>query len=95
MKPSLCFLHQWTGVVWTGGYRGHQPGHEHGYQHQQPQQSQYGYPQQQREPETAEKTEEPKEEGFMGILRGFYDKMRGKTKGGSDAMVLDDRQIAL
>lgn len=31
----------------------------------------------------------------MGVLRGLFDKMRGKTKGGNDAMLLDDRQITL
>lgn len=92
MKPSLCFLHQWTGAVWSSGYRGHQSDHEHGHEqsYQQQQQSHYGYPQQ----DNAEKLDEPKG-GFMGMLRGFLDKMRGKTKGGSDAMVLDDKLITL
>lgn len=84
MKSSLCFLHQWSGVVFMTT----DPGAEAKQRmEQQKHQQQMGM----RSEETVEQ-EPDKKEGFMGLLKGFLEKLGGgKKKGEGNAMMLDAR----
>lgn len=87
MKSSLCFLHQWTGVVFTI----HQPGgHEHNYQ----QGHHHQYPGQQcpQGEEQAEK-EEPESQGFFGYLKSLFGRGKSKSeKGEGETSMIGERR---
>lgn len=86
MKSSLYFVHQRTSVVYTSsGQHGHGQD-QSSYHHQHNQQ---GF---QQDAPQASGEEETKDASFLGLLKGFFGKFKGKQgKGDSDAMMKDNR----
>lgn len=87
MKSSLCFLHQWMGVVLTTN----QPGGRN-QSYQEP-----GFTQESEQPsqsseEQTEKEEEVGSGGFFGYLRSLFGRDRGKTgKGQGEVSIIGER----
>lgn len=69
MKSSLCFLRQFAGLVLVT---------------ESSDQNQSNQEQDSSIQEKHSLTEESKDEGLMGVLKGFFDKIRGKGKGADD-----------
>jgi anionic cell wall polymer biosynthesis LytR-Cps2A-Psr (LCP) family protein len=82
MKPSLCFLHQWTGVALSS---------QHGGQNYPTGPGSYDYQQPGMQDQDQAKDDEPKEDSFLGILKGLFGKGKNKEgKGSSDTMMVGD-----
>lgn len=93
MKSSLCFLHQWNGAVFTSSNRQHpsqQDCPQDSPQQQQQQPYQYPYGGQQEgycDPVPAKDT------SFLGRLKGFFGRLRGRGKGPGQSMMQDTRRL--